>query len=81
MKFAEKKESGVVCIETEKGERLWNEAAGFCEQMKIDAEQLQQKRVEMNYARNAIMLEMERGADLTELLLEKNLLKQRKKNR
>lgn len=80
-KFAEANESCVLCIETDKGERLWNEASSSFEQRKTDADQLLQKRVEMNGARTEIMLRMKSDADLTELLLEKNVTKQYKKNR
>ena len=76
----ETKESGVLRIESDKGQRLWNEVLAEYDTVEVDADEIWQKRVEMSYTRNAIMKALEEGADIGELLLEKNWLKKKKKN-
>ena len=62
------------------GQRLWNEVLAEYDTVEVDADEIWQKRVEMSYTRNAIMKALEEGADIGELLLEKNWLKKKKKN-
>lgn len=78
--FMETKESGVLRIESDKGQRLWNEVLAEYDTVEVDADEIWQKRVEMSYTRNAIMKALEEGADIGELLLEKNWLKKKKRN-
>lgn len=81
LEFVEEKESGILRVETRKGEKLWNAAAAAYEQLQLETDALQRKRLKMNYSRNTIMLEWEKGANIGELLLEKNVSKKYKKNR
>ena len=76
--FMETKESGVLRIESDKGQRLWNEVLAEYDIVEVDPDEIWQKRVEMSYTRNAIMKALEEGADIGELLLEKNWQKKKR---